>query len=243
MNSPKPWSDPTPVDTELLSELKRGVVDYDEAVVRSVCKTIINRRMDAYMAIFEGLVPGMEQVGRLFDEQEYFVPELLMCADTLYAGLGLLQPHVISGAGAVKSRGNVILGAIEGDIHDIGKNLVKMVFDIAGFDVNDLGSDVPISRFVKKAADLDRPLVCVSMMMSTCFSRAKELVARIREAAPEARVMVGGSIVTEQTVEQLGCDGTANDAHHALREAIAIMASVGEFEEPDNERDRPALAG
>lgn len=231
MSLPKPWPDPTPVDEELLALLRKGVVEYDEPVITSVCQTVIDRKMDVYMAIFEGLVAGMDEVGQLFDCQEYFVPELLMCADALYKGLDMLRPHIQSSMTfGQKKKGTVIIGTIEGDIHDIGKNLVKMVLDIAGFDVRDLGSDVPIGRFIKETADSGARLVMVSTMMTSCLPRVAELVEGLRKAAPDARIMVGGAYVNDGTVTSVGADGSANNAHGALRAAVAMISATRNIE-------------
>lgn len=235
MSLPKPWSDPTPVDDELLLKLKKGVIEYDEAMVTSVCDTIISRQMDAYMAIFEGLVSGMDEVGRLFDRQEYFVPELLMCSDALYAGLDLLKPHIRSEVGLSRGKGEIIIGTIEGDIHDIGKNMVKMVFEIAGFTMHDLGCDTPIARFVKEAQRTGSPLILISSMMTTCQPRVQELVKKLKIVAPKTLVMVGGAFVSEDLVERIGADGGGENAHGALREAIKMLSAVKLVENSINE--------
>ncbi len=223
MTSPKPWSEPDLVDTELLEILRNGVVEFDESTVVSVCQTIVDRRMDAYMAIFEGLVAGMDEVGRLFDLKEYFVPELLMSADTLYAGLDILRPHVIDEIGSKKDKGEVVIGAIEGDIHDIGKNMLKMVFDVAGYTIHDMGCDVAIPRFLKKIRNTKSPLVCISVTMTTCFRRVNDLVKGIRQEAPDTIIMIGGASINEDSMIELGGDGTAENAHQALSRAISLL--------------------
>ncbi|MDH5510374.1 MAG: cobalamin-dependent protein [Nitrospinota bacterium] len=225
MNSPKPWPEPSPVDRALLESIRKAVVEYDEAMVLSACSTVVDRGMDAYMAIFDGLVAGMEEVGGLFDRQEYFVPELLMCADTVYAGLNMLRPHVRPRPQARPS-GTALIGVIEGDIHDIGKNMVKMVFEIAGYKINDLGSDVGIRKFVQEATESKPDLILVSVMMTTCVPRVKDLVIELRKAAPWAPIMVGGCSMDEETVYKLGGDGAAPDAHNALRVAVALMEKL-----------------
>jgi len=225
MNSPKPWHEPSPVDRALLESIRKAVVEYDEARVLSACATVIQRNMDAYMAIFDGLVAGMEEVGRLFDRQEYFIPELLMCADAVYAGLNMLRPHVRPRS-QPRRGGTALIGVVEGDIHDIGKNLVKMVFEIAGYNISDLGYDVGIGKFVKEAAESRPDVILVSVMMSTCFPRVKELVAELRKAAPTAPIMVGGCCMNEEAVRNLGGDGAAPDAHNALRVAVALMENL-----------------
>jgi len=147
-------------ELELLAQLKDGVVNFDEDAVRDTANEVVAIGMDAEKAVFEGLVPGMEEVGRLYEEQEYFVPEMLMCADALYAGLDILKPQMKKRDGAV--RGTVVMGVVQGDVHDIGKNIVKMMFDVAGFEVHDLGRDVPLERFVEE--QLRTELIC-----SICF--------------------------------------------------------------------------
>jgi methanogenic corrinoid protein MtbC1 len=241
MIAPNPWPDPSPVDDVLLSQLRRGVVEYDEVAVKSACQTIINRSMDAYMAIFKGLVEGMDEVGRLFDSQEYFVPELLMCADALYAGLNMLKPHIKYNVSNVRLKKEVVIGAIEGDIHDIGKNMLKMVFDIAGFTVRDLGRDTSISRFVEEVVELDSPLVLISCMLSTCGPRVKELISRLKVEAPNAIIMAGGAFIDDRASKRMGAHGGARNAHNALREAIRMLSAVNKIEYSSDEQNKPSV--
>ena len=116
---------------EILDKLRNAVIQYDEDTAKEGAQEALDNGLEGNDAIFNGLVSGMEEVGRLFESQEYFVPELLMCADALYAGLDILKPHVKKMDLGV--RGSVVIGTVEGDVHDIGKNIVKMMFDVAGF--------------------------------------------------------------------------------------------------------------
>ena len=150
---------------EIFEKLRNGVIQYDEDACREGAQEAVDEGLDANEAIFDGLVSGMEEVGRLFEAQEYFVPEILMCADALYAGLDILKPHCQQMDLGVK--GSVVIGTVEGDVHDIGKNLVKMMFDVAGFTVYDLGRDVPLDQFVEEQLRTDSELVCLSAMMTT----------------------------------------------------------------------------
>jgi methanogenic corrinoid protein MtbC1 len=148
---------------EILEKLKNAVIQFDEDTAKQTAQEALDIGMDPNDAIFNGLVSGMEEVGRLFEAQEYFVPELLMSADALYAGLDILKPHVKQLDLGVK--GSVVIGTVEGDVHDIGKNIVKMMFDVAGFTVYDLGKDVPLDKFVEEQMRTDSDLVCLSAMM------------------------------------------------------------------------------
>ena len=152
-------------EKEILAKLKECVVEFDEDGVVEAANEALAEGIDAEKAVFDGLVEGMVEVGRLYEEQEYFVPEMLMCADALYAGLDVLKPHM--GKEGQQKKGAVVMGVVQGDVHDIGKNIVKMMFDSAGFDVYDLGRDVPLDQFVEEQLKTDSELVCLSAMMTT----------------------------------------------------------------------------
>jgi len=168
---------------ELLEKLRNAVIQYDEDTSKEASQEVLDVGMNPNDAIFNGLVSGMEEVGRLFEAQEYFVPELLMCADALYAGLDILKPHVEQLDLGV--RGSVVIGTVEGDVHDIGKNIVKMMFDVAGFQVYDLGRDVPLDKFVEEQMKTDSDLVCLSAMMTTTMTGMKKVINDIRAKKSE----------------------------------------------------------
>ena len=180
--------------------------------------------MEANDAIFNGLVSGMVEVGRMFEAQEYFVPELLMCADALYAGLDILKPHVKQLDLGVK--GSVVIGTVEGDVHDIGKNIVKMMFDVAGFTVYDLGRDVPLDKFVAEQLRTDSDLVCLSAMMTTTMTGMKKVIDDLRTKNPNVKIMIGGAPVSQDVADKYGADGYAKDATNALKDAINMVASL-----------------
>ncbi|GBE00763.1 methionine synthase [bacterium BMS3Bbin06] len=209
---------------ELLEKLKNGVVQYDEDGVKEAAQEVLDVGMDVNEAIFDGLVSGMEEVGRLFEAQEYFVPELLMCADALYAGLDILKPHV--GKMDLGMKGSVVIGTVEGDVHDIGKNIVKMMFDVAGFEVYDLGRDVPLDKFVEEQLKTDSDLVCLSAMMTTTMVGMQKIIDTLREKNPNVKIMIGGAPVSREIADKWGADGYAADASNALQEAISMVASL-----------------
>ncbi|RMG68030.1 MAG: cobalamin-binding protein [Nitrospirae bacterium] len=214
---------------EILERLKNGVIQYDEDGVKEAAQEAVELGMDANEAIFNGLVSGMEEVGRLFEEQEYFVPELLMCADALYAGLDILKPHVKKMDLGVK--GSVVIGTVEGDVHDIGKNIVKMMFDVAGFTVYDLGRDVPLDKFVEEQLKTDSELVCLSAMMTTTMVGMQKVIQKLREKNPNVKIMIGGAPVSKDIAEKWGADGYAPDANNALKEAINMISALKKMRE------------
>ena len=214
---------------ELLTALKEGVIQYDEDLVKQKAQEVLDVGMDPNEAIFNGLVSGMEEVGRLFESQEYFVPELLMCADALYAGLDILKPHVRQIDIGVK--GSVVIGTVEGDVHDIGKNIVKMMFDVAGFTVYDLGKDVPLDKFIEEQLRTDSELVCLSAMMTTTMVGMQKVIADLKAKNPNIKIMIGGAPVSQDIAEKWGADGYAKDASNALADAIKMVSSLKKLKE------------
>jgi corrinoid protein of di/trimethylamine methyltransferase len=211
---------------ELKKQIADAVVHWDEDKVKELCNKWIEEGYDAKEGIFDGLAAGMEIVGDLFDKQEYFVPEVLMCADALYAGLDILRPHVKGGEEGPKVKGTVVTGVVEGDVHDIGKNMVKLMYEIAGFNVVDLGKDVPLDEFVEKQLETDAELVSLSAMMTTTMGGMKTVIEKIKAKNPNCKILIGGAPITEKTVEMFGADATAKDATNALKEAIAMIEAL-----------------
>jgi corrinoid protein of di/trimethylamine methyltransferase len=209
---------------DILERLKNGVIEFDEDMVREAANEALEVGMDALDAIMNGLVAGMEKVGELFDKGEYFVPEVLMCADALYAGLDILKPHVRKED--IKVSGQVVIGVVEGDVHDIGKNLVKMMFEVAGFEIIDLGKDVPLERFVEESLNSNADIVALSAMMTTTMLGIPKVIEMIREKNPNAKILIGGAPVSKEAAEKWGADGWAPDATNAVKEAIEMVKSL-----------------
>jgi corrinoid protein of di/trimethylamine methyltransferase len=212
---------------EILEKLRNGVINYDVEAVVAAAHDAIKEGIPAFEAVFDGLVAGMEEVGRLYEEQEYFVPEMLMCADALYAGLEILKPHINTNLVGVK--GQVILGVVQGDIHDIGKNIVKIMFEVAGFTVYDLGRDVPLEHFVQEQLRTESDLVCLSAMMTTTMVTMKDIIKKIKEKNPKAKIMIGGAPVNNMLAQKWGADGYADNASNALKNAIRMISALKEI--------------
>jgi len=212
---------------ELLEKLKNGVVEYQEDEVKEASQQALDDGYDALEMIMDGLAAGMEVVGDLYDRNEYFVPEVLMCADALYAGLDILRPHVPEKEGDVNAQ--VVIGSIQGDVHDIGKNLVKMMFDVAGWDVHDLGRDVPLEKFVEEQLRTDSEVVAMSAMMTTTMLGMKKVIKMIKEKNPDVAIMLGGAPVTQDVANLFGADGYAESAGNAVSECIKMIARLREM--------------
>ncbi len=213
---------------EILELLKDGVINYKEDQVKEAAQASLDAGFVPLEMIMDGLAAGMEVVGQLYERHEYFVPEVLMCADALYAGLAILRPHVPKVAGGVNAQ--VVIGSIQGDVHDIGKNLVKMMFDVAGWDVHDLGRDVPLEKFVEEQMRTDSEVVAMSAMMTTTMLGMKKVIKMIKEKNPNVAIMLGGAPVTKDVANLFGADGYAESAGNAVAEGIRMIARLREMQ-------------
>jgi len=216
-----------PSKEELLDRMKDAVVKFDEEQVREAAQQFADEKYDPLEGIIDGLAAGMSEVGKLFAANEYFVPEVLMCADALYEGLNILRPLVPKSDTAGK--GKIILGTIQGDVHDIGKNLVRIMLDVGGFEVYDLGTDVPMEKFIEEQARINADIIAISAMMTTTMLGMKKLIPKLREKNPDVCIMVGGAPLTKEVAKLFGADGYANSAPNAVQEALRLIDRLREM--------------
>ena len=213
---------------EILKGLHEALVAYDEDKTAEWAKIALDEGLDPQTAIMDGLAAGMEEVGDLYNRKEYFVPELLMCADALYAGLDILRPHVKDKEAQVK--GQVVIGTVEGDVHDIGKNLVKLMFEVAGWTVHDLGKDVKLERFVEEQLRTDSDIVALSALMTTSMLAMPKVIEMIRARNPNVAIMLGGAPVTGDIAKLYGADGYASSAGNAVQEALQMISQLRQMQ-------------
>jgi len=216
---------------ELLKTLSDAVVNMDEDTAREAAQKVVDEGLNAYDAVMNGLAAGMEIVGDLYDKHEYFVPELLLCADALYAGLDILKPLIKPEDIGESAKGQVVIGTVQGDVHDIGKNIIKMMFEVAGFTVHDLGRDVPLEKFVEEQMRTDSDIVALSAMMTTTMMGMKKVVEMIKEKNPNVAIMLGGAPVSKDVTELFGADGYADSAGNAVQEAIKMISRLREMQQ------------
>jgi len=204
---------------ELFVQLAEAVTAMKPERVAELARQVLARGLSAQDAITQGLAAGMRRMGEKFAAKECFVPEVLLASKAMYAGFEILKARVESGESAVASRGKVALGVVQGDIHDIGKNIVKVMVQAAGFEVVDLGRNVPLPEFVK-AAENGVSVLAVSTLMTTTMPRMGKVVEAMDKAGlrPGVKVLVGGAPVTPQFARNIGADGFAPDAHSAVLE-------------------------
>ena len=209
---------------ELIKKLREAVIEMDEEAAVEHSKAVLDEGVDAYYAVMNGLAKGMDKVGQLYESQEYFVPELLLCSDALYAGLEILKPHIKSED--EQTKGRLVIGVVEGDIHDIGKNLVKIMFEAAGWTVYDLGRDVQLGRFAEEQRRTNSDIVAISALMTTSMLALPEAVKLIKASNPNVAVMVGGAPVTRDIAKSYGADGYADNAGQVVKEATRVLSEV-----------------
>ena len=171
----------------------------------------------------EGFLGAMDEVGKRYSSGEFFVPEMLQAARAMKAGLEVLKPHLSSESAT--SKGNIIIGTAKGDLHDIGKNLVAMMMDGAGFDVVDLGVDNDADKFVKAAIEHNAGVVAISALLTTTMPAMEATVMAIKEAGIAAKTIIGGAPVTQAYADQIGADGYSDDAPGAVDLARKLFAA------------------
>jgi methanogenic corrinoid protein MtbC1 len=209
---------------EILKGLYDAVVCMDENAAKQLSKMALEEGIDAYYAVSEGLTKAMDRVGELYSNKEYFVPEILLASDALYAGLAILQPHIkIRTEGERKS---LLLGVVEGDIHDIGKNLVKIMFEAAGWDVRDLGVDVKLSIFGEEQAKKRADIVAISALMTTSMLAIPKAIELVKAKDPDVAILVGGAPLNRELAFRYGADGYASCAGEVIKEAQAVLERV-----------------
>lgn len=210
---------------ELLQQLSDCVFEMDDENAADVAKDYIAAGYEALDGVLKGLVDGMNRAGQMYEEEEYFVTDLLVCSDAMYNGLDVLREHLPqeTAEGAVNYK--CVIGVVEGDTHDIGKNLVRIMLETAGFEMYDLGRDVPLQSFVEKAKDVDAQLICLSTLMTTTMPGMKEVVdILVKEGIRDkVKVMIGGGPLSQAYCNQINADGYAVNATGAVTVAKQLV--------------------
>jgi 5-methyltetrahydrofolate--homocysteine methyltransferase len=209
---------------ELLQEIRQGIMDGDLQLVQEKVQAAIDEGMPPDKILNEGLVEAMAKVGKLFEEGEYFVPEMLIAARAMKAGLALLKPRLMEAD--VEPAGKVAAGTVKGDLHDIGKNLVCMMLEGAGFEIVDMGTDVAPEQFVAAVQEQGVDLIAMSALLTTTMPNMQATIEALQEAGvrDNVGVMIGGAPVTDAYAEEIGADGYAPDASRAVSLAKSLMA-------------------
>ena len=211
-------------NSDIFYRLTQAVIDMDATRAAEAAAAVIQHNVDPYEAIIEGLAKGMDKVNELFENEEYFVPEILLCADAMNAGIEVLRPYLPKETAWNKKK--VVIGVVKGDTHDIGKNLVKIMLDNAGFEMHDLGRNVPYAKFVDTAGEVKADLVCLSTLMTTTMDGMQVIIEDLKKAGIASRVMVGGGPISSGFAKNIGADGYAKNAAEAVKVAKGLFQEI-----------------
>ena len=208
---------------EIYARMQASIREYDEEAASSAAKEAVAAGIDPVEAVEKGFAGAIRELGDAFDRMEIFLPQLVMAADAMKAGVAVLEEVIKASGGVMEKKGVVVLGTVEGDIHDIGKTIVGAMLQANGYQVHDLGVDVPTTRFIQIAGELNADIIALSALLSTTMLFQRDVVELLRNKGLDDKyfVMVGGAPVTQQWADDIGADGYAR---HAV-EAISVLDS------------------
>jgi len=196
--------------------LQKGKADE----VKTLVTQALEEKVDVKKLLEEGLIAGMDIIGGRFKRNEIYIPEVLIAARAMHSGMSILEP--ILAESGIKMVGKVAIGTVKGDLHDIGKNLVAMMYKGAGFNVQDLGVDVPAEKFVQ-ASDDGADIVGLSALLTTTMVQMKNVIESLKEKGSKAKILIGGAPVTQNYCDEVGADGYAADAATAVEIGKALI--------------------
>ncbi len=208
---------------EHLQKIYDCVLNGEMDEVTAHIQAALDAKLDPGVILNQGMIGAMQEVGRLFEEGEYFVPEMLIAAQTMQDGLALLKPYLVQAN--VQSAGKVVLGTVKGDLHDIGKNLVAMMLEGAAFEIIDLGVDVPPEKFVAAVKTHQPKIVGLSALLTTTMPSMRTTIEALKTAGmrDQIKIIIGGAPITEAFAHDVGADGFAPDASRAVKLAKSLV--------------------
>lgn len=201
----------------LFKNISDALVEMEEEKVVEICEETIAIGIPAYETITGALIPGMDRVSKLYEEEEYFLPEVLICSDCMNSGLDIVNPHLDKSGMSAPIK--VVVGVVQGDTHDIGKNLVRILMEASGMEVYDLGRDVELDRFIDKAEEVGADLIGMSTLMTTTMDGMKTVIDRLKEKniRDKYKILIGGGPISQHFADVIGADLYTKDASEAVR--------------------------
>jgi len=213
------------MSAELFKKMAQSIIDGDSDLSVELAKEAISANIDPLVAITDGFVMGVNQVGAAFANGDAFLPELVMAGEAMKAAVSTLEPEMAKRGTHRTMLGKVVLGTVEGDIHEIGKSLVGTMLSASGFQVYDMGVDVPTAKFIAKVKEVDADIVAMSALLTTTMVKQKEVIDVLDKEGlrRKVKVMVGGAPVTRDWVQRIEADGYSEDAIGAVNVAKQLM--------------------
>ena len=209
---------------DLFKDMTQAIVDGDRKATESLAMAALTENLNLHDVIEKGYIPGIQKVGDLWERGDYFLPELITSAECMKAAMAVLRPALVRARLADISLGKVVIGTIEGDIHDIGKNLVASMLSANGFEVMDLGADVKLDRFIQAALEMKADFVCLSALLTTTMLGQRRFMEMLKERGlrHQLKVLVGGAPVNQKWADSIGADGYAENALAAVKLAKSL---------------------
>ncbi|MGB9720761.1 MAG: corrinoid protein [bacterium] len=203
--------------------IKKAVVGFEEKKVKELVKEFLEKGVEPKDILEQGLVAGMKEVGRLFEIKEYYVPEVLLASEAFYAGFELVSPLIAKTE--TTKKGRIVIGVVQGDIHDIGKNIVKVMLEASGYEIIDLGKDVPNEKFIETVIEQQPQILALSSLMTTTMIQMETIINLLnrKKLRKNVRVIVGGAPLNQEYADKIGADGYAQDAAGAVRLVQKIL--------------------
>lgn len=200
----------------ILKKIKNAVIRMDDEDVKKLVREALNKNIDPNEVLKAGLIRGMHEVGELFINKEYYVPEVLLASEAFYAGFNIVTP-LLKSKNSKKEK--IVIGVVKGDIHDIGKNIVKVLIEAAGYNVIDLGKDVSVASFINSIIKEKPAILAMSSLMTTTLIHMENVINELekKDLRKQLKVIIGGAPVTEEYAIRIGADGYAEDAARAVR--------------------------
>lgn len=213
-------------DTEIFAKLKQAVIDQDEDTVLAAVDEALAAGVDARSVIDDGLLPGLNVIGEQFEREDIFLPELMQAALAFQSAMSILEPKIRESGTAGPKKGKVVLGTVKGDLHSIGKNILKLLYETSGFEVWDLGIDVDLFKFLDKAKEVDADIIAMSALLTTTLVGQKDLIEALKDqgARDKYKVLIGGGATTREWADTIGADGWAATAYEAVTLSSALVA-------------------
>ncbi len=197
--------------------IKKAVVGFEEEKVKKLVKEFLEEGVAPKDILEQGLIPGMKEVGRLFESKEYYVPEVLLASEAFYAGFELIRPLLVEQK--IEKKAKIVIGVVQGDIHDIGKNIVKVMLEASGYEIIDLGKDVPNEKFIEMVAQENPQILALSSLMTTTMIQMETIIKLLnkKKLRKNVKVIVGGAPINQEYADKIGADGYAEDAAGAVK--------------------------
>jgi len=207
-------------------QLKQSIVDQDEDAVLAAVDKALADGITAQDIIDKGLLPGLNVIGEQFESEDIFLPELMQAALAFQSAMGVLEPLIKEQGGAGPKKGTIVIGTVKGDLHSIGKNILKLLFETSGFDVHDLGIDVDLFKFIDKAKEVNADIIAMSALLTTTLIGQRDVIDALKDQGTrdKYKVIVGGGATTKEWADSISADGWSANAYDAVNLATKLVS-------------------